>query len=297
MRTTTLWRTSCPAWTKCTPERRKHRSATCGSGNSRFGCWHVRGIVWYPERVKTAGEGSAMTFGEKLQKLRTRAGLSQDAACRAAGCEPPGGEQVGAERGHAGGGEARPHQPPVRRVHGLLIAGRTRGAGDGQVPRLLRRACGSGSSNGTGTGAICWPGFWRPGVVWNLVDLAVLAANTYQQAQDLENFAWVKYVQMVYIPTMILPCAADVAVCDVLVFRGRQLAGRLRWYHLGWLLVLMGLLNMRLCPSRASAVFGRRGRSGVFPLRCWCIWRSTGRRHMWEFCGGDFLGRPALSCW
>lgn len=41
MRTTTLWRTSCPAWTKCTPERRKHRSATCGSGNSRFGCWHV----------------------------------------------------------------------------------------------------------------------------------------------------------------------------------------------------------------------------------------------------------------
>lgn len=26
---------------KCTPERRKHRSATCGSGNSRFGCWHV----------------------------------------------------------------------------------------------------------------------------------------------------------------------------------------------------------------------------------------------------------------
>ena len=35
--------------------------------------------------------------------------------------------------------------------------------------------------------------------VWNLVDLAVLAANTYQQAQDLENFAWAKYVQMVYI--------------------------------------------------------------------------------------------------
>ena len=24
--------------------------------------------------------------------------------------------------------------------------------------------------------------------------------------------------------------------------------------------------------------FCRRGRSGVFPLRCWCIWRSMGRR-------------------
>ena len=81
--------------------------------------------------------------------------------------------------------------------------------------------------------------------VWNLVDLAVLAANTYQQAQDLENFAWVKYVQMVYIPTMI-PHVLLILVSVILVFRGRQLAGRLRWYHLGWLLVLMGLLNMRL---------------------------------------------------
>lgn len=67
--------------------------------------------------------------------------------------------------------------------------------------------------------------------VWNLVDLAVLAANTYQQAQDLENFAWVKYVQMVYIPTMI-PHVLLILVSVILVFRGRQLAGRLRWYHL-----------------------------------------------------------------
>ena len=35
--------------------------------------------------------------------------------------------------------------------------------------------------------------------VWNLVDLAVLAANTYQQAQDLENFAWVKYLSLIHI--------------------------------------------------------------------------------------------------
>ena len=106
--------------------------------------------------------------------------------------------------------------------------------------------------------------------VWNLVDLAVLAANTYQQAQDLENFAWAKYVQMVYIPTMI-PHVLLILVSVILVFRGRQLAGRLRWYYLGWLLVLMGLLNMRL-PLPAPL------RSGVFPLRCWCIWRSMGRR-------------------
>lgn len=129
--------------------------------------------------------------------------------------------------------------------------------------------------------------------VWNLVDLAVLAANTYQQAQDLENFAWVKYVQMVYIPTMI-PHVLLILVSVILVFRGRQLAGRLRWYHLGWLLVLMGLLNMRLPPSRASAVFADGAGLEYFH----CVAGVSGGVWAGEYvgiCGGDFLGRPALS--
>ena len=126
--------------------------------------------------------------------------------------------------------------------------------------------------------------------VWNLVDLAVLAANTYQQAQDLENFAWVKYVQMVYIPTMI-PHVLLILVSVILVFRGRQLAGRLRWYHLGWLLVLA---EHAAPPSRASAVFADGAGLEYFH----CVAGVSGGVWAGEYvgiCGGDFLGRPALS--
>lgn len=49
-----------------------------------------------------------MTFGEKLQKLRTRAGLSQDQLAKLLDVSRQADEQVGAERGYAGGGEARP---------------------------------------------------------------------------------------------------------------------------------------------------------------------------------------------
>lgn len=117
--------------------------------------------------------------------------------------------------------------------------------------------------------------------VWNLVDLAVLAANTYQQAQDLENFAWVKYVQMVYIPTMI-PHVLLILVSVILVFRGRQLAGRLRWYHLGWLLVLMGLLNMRL-PLPAPLRFLQTGPVWSISTALLVYLAEYGLENMWEF--------------
>ena len=117
--------------------------------------------------------------------------------------------------------------------------------------------------------------------VWNLVDLAVLAADRYQQAQDLENFAWAKYVQMVYIPTMI-PHVLLILVSVILVFRGRQLAGRLRWYHLGWLLVLMGLLNMRL-PLPAPLRFLQTGPVWSISTALLVYLAEYGPENMWEF--------------
>ena len=88
-----------------------------------------------------------MTFGEKLQKLRTRAGLSQD------------------------------QLPKLLDVSRQAVSKWERNEAMPEAEKLVRisrqfgvstRACGSGSSNGTGTGAICWPGFWRPGVsgIW-----------------------------------------------------------------------------------------------------------------------------------
>lgn len=98
---------------------------------------------------------------------------------------------------------------------------------------------------------------------------------------------------MVYIPTMI-PHVLLILVSVILVFRGRQLAGRLRWYHLGWLLVLMGLLNMRLPLPRASAVFADGAGLEYFH----CVAGVSGGVWAGEYVGisgGDFLGRPALS--
>lgn len=90
-----------------------------------------------------------------------------------------------------------------------------------------------------------------------------------------------KYVQMVYIPTMI-PHVLLILVSVILVFRGRQLAGRLRWYHLGWLLVLMGLLNMRL-PLPAPLRFLQTGPVWSISTALLVYLAEYGPENMWEF--------------
>ena len=102
-----------------------------------------------------------------------------------------------------------------------------------------------------------------------------------------------KYVQMVYIPTMI-PHVLLILVSVILVFRGRQLAGRLRWYHLGWLLVLMGLLtggllhwlmgllNMRL-PLPAPLRFLQTGPVWSISTALLVYLAEYGLENMWEF--------------
>lgn len=171
-----------------------------------------------------------MTFGEKLQKLRTWAGLSQDQLAELLDVSRQAVSKW--ERN-----EAMPEAEKLVRISRqfgvstdyLLLeeleepeTASTTAPAAGLWVRVKQWYRNRGLSAGLGSGGLG---------VWNLVDLAVLAANTYQQAQDLENFAWVKYVQMVYIPTMI-PHVLLILVSVILVFRGRQLAGRLRWYHL-----------------------------------------------------------------
>ena len=213
-----------------------------------------------------------MTFGEKLQKLRTRAGLSQDQLAKLLDVSRQAVSKW--ERN-----EAMPEAEKLVRI--------SRQFGVSTDYLLLEELEEPETANTTAPAAGLWVrvkqwyrnrGYLLAWVlaawgVWNLVDLAVLAANTYQQAQDLENFAWVKYVQMVYIPTMI-PHVLLILVSVILVFRGRQLAGRLRWYHLGWLLVLMGLLNFHCVAGVSGGVW-----AGEYV----------------GISGGDFLGRPALS--
>ena len=198
-----------------------------------------------------------MTFGEKLQKLRTRAGLSQDQLAKL----------LDVSRQAVSKWERNEAMPEVEK---LVRISRQFGVSTDYL--LLEELEEPETANTTA------PAAWG---VWNLVDLAVLAANTYQQAQDLENFAWVKYVQMVYIPTMI-PHVLLILVSVILVFRGRQLAGRLRWYHLGWLLVLMGLLNMRL-PLPAPLRFLQTGPVWSISTALLVYLAEYGPENMWEF--------------
>ena len=84
---------------------------------------------------------------------------------------------------------------------------------------------------------------------------------------------------MVYIPTMI-PHVLLILVSVILVFRGRQLAGRLRWYHLGWLLVLA---EHAAPPSRASAAFLQTGPVWSISTALLVYLAEYGLENMWEF--------------
>ena len=221
-----------------------------------------------------------MTFGEKLQKLRAQAGLSQDQLA----------ELLDVSRQAVSKWERNEAMPEAEKIVRI-----SRQFGVSTDYLLLEELEEPETANTTAPAAGLWVrvkqwyrnrGYLLAWVlaawgVWNLVDLAVLAANTYQQAQDLENFAWVKYVQMVYIPTMI-PHVLLILVSVILVFRGRQLAGRLRWYHLGWLLVLMGLLNMRL-PLPAPLRFLQTGPVWSISTALLVYLAEYGPENMWEF--------------
>ena len=108
-----------------------------------------------------------MTFGEKLQRLRAQAGLSQDQLA----------ELLDVSRQAVSKWERSEAMPEAEK---LVRISRQFGVStdyllleEAEEPEA-RRACGDGSSSGTGTRAICWPGSWRPGAVcgWRILDSA-----------------------------------------------------------------------------------------------------------------------------
>lgn len=64
-----------------------------------------------------------MTFGEKLQMLRTRRGLSQDALAEALEVSRQAVEPVGAERDAARDRKSDPPEPVFFRYYGLFAVG------------------------------------------------------------------------------------------------------------------------------------------------------------------------------
>ena len=93
-----------------------------------------------------------MTFGEKLQKLRTRAGLSQDQLA----------ELLDVSRQAVSKWERNEAMPEAEKL--VRISRQFGVSTDYFLLEELEEPETASTSNGTGTGAICWPGFWRPGV-------------------------------------------------------------------------------------------------------------------------------------
>lgn len=160
-----------------------------------------------------------MTFGEKLQKLRTRAGLSQDQLAKL----------LDVSRQAVSKWERNEAMPEVEK---LVRISRQFGVSTDYL--LLEELEEPETASTTAPAAGLWVrvkqwyrnrGYLLAWVlaawgVWNLVDLAVLAANIIPaRRRTSENFAWVKYVQMVYIPTMI-PHVLLILVSVILVIPG-----------------------------------------------------------------------------
>lgn len=221
-----------------------------------------------------------MTFGEKLQKLRAQAGLSQDQLAELLDVSRQAVSKW--ERN-----EAMPEAEKLVRISRQFSVSTDylllEELEEPETPKAPIPAAGPWDRvkrwyRNKGY-LLAWVlAAWG---IWNLVDLAVLAANTYQQGRDLADFVWRKYVRMVYIPTVI-PHVLLILAAVFLVCRGRRLAGRLRWYHLGWLPVLAGLLGIR-APLPAPLRFLQTGPVWSISTALLVYLAEYGPEDMWEF--------------
>ena len=181
-----------------------------------------------------------MTFGEKLQKLRARAGLSQDQLA----------ELLDVSRQAVSKWERNEAMPEAEK---LVRISRQFGVSTDYL--LLEEAEEPEAPKAPAAAAGLWArvkqwyrnkGYLLAWILaaWGGVRLAdtgfrmVRFYRTYQYP----GFNWMRFMLDLYIPEIISAVLLALAA-SVLALWGRQLAERLRCYHLGWLLLLAGLLG------------------------------------------------------
>lgn len=170
-----------------------------------------------------------MTFGEKLQKLRAREGLSQDALAELLDVSRQAVSKW--ERD-----EAMPETEKVVRISNcfqvttdyLLKDGPEKFPGDSgrRVPDLAAWYQRQGYLLG-----------WIP-AVWGAVRMARMLP-----ALSLMADSWYTVVMML-LSQYLWPGLCLLAVGGLVLWRGRCLAGRLRWSHAGWVVLLWGALGL-----------------------------------------------------
>ena len=181
-----------------------------------------------------------MTFGEKLQKLRARAGLSQDQLAELLDVSRQAVSKW--ERN-----EAMPEAEKIVRISRqfgvstdyLLLEEREEPeTARAQTPAGLWGRIKQWYRNKGYLLAwilVAW-GLWRLG------DTVVRLIRSYLTLDKIPGFDLERYLISLFVPE-IASAALLVVTAVVLALLGRRLAGRCRWYHLGWLPVLVGLFG------------------------------------------------------
>ena len=182
-----------------------------------------------------------MTFGEKLQKLRARAGLSQDQLA----------ELLDVSRQAVSKWERSEAMPEAEKIVRI-----SRQFGVSTDNLLLEELEEPETAGVPAPAAGLWVrvkqwcrnrGYLLAWVLaaWGLLrlgDTVVRLIRSYLTLDKIPGFDLERYLISLFVPE-IASAALLVVTAVVLALLGRRLAGRCRWYHLGWLPVLVGLFG------------------------------------------------------
>ena len=182
-----------------------------------------------------------MTFGEKLQKLRARAGLSQDQLAELLDVSRQAVSKW--ERD-----EAMPEAEKLVRISrqfrvstDYLLLEELEEPETASVPAPAAGLWGRIKQWYRNRGyLLAWVlAAWG---IWRLGDTVVRLIRSYLTLDKIPGFDLERYLISLFVPE-IASAALLVVTAVVLALLGRRLAGRCRWYHLGWLPVLVGLFG------------------------------------------------------
>lgn len=185
-----------------------------------------------------------MTFGEKLQKLRAQAGLSQDQLA----------ELLDVSRQAVSKWERNEAMPEAEKIVRI-----SRQFGVSTDYLLLEEREEPETARAQTPAAGLWArvrqwyrnkGYLLAWILaaWGGVRLLREIADTVNyvvkllELNDPTPEFWKSILMSAFVPDAIQPVLMSAAGV-VLALWGRRMAGRLRWYHLGWLPVLVGLLG------------------------------------------------------
>ena len=182
-----------------------------------------------------------MTFGEKLQKLRARAGLSQDALA----------ELLDVSRQAVSKWERNEAMPEAEKIVRI-----SRQFGVSTDYLLLEEQEEPETASAPAPAAGLWGrieqwcrnrGYllaWALAAwgIWRLGKIVVSLIRSYLTLDKIPGFDLERYLVSIFVPE-IASAALLMLTAVVLALLGRRLAGHLRWYHLGWLPVLAGLFG------------------------------------------------------